>query len=213
MKKIFFLAPVVCLLFLVFCTNQNTTENTSDENLVENNITTSTDASATTLEIFDKGNLVCKLSVGNQISFNYKNKDCISEMSGDKRKYMIVNGSMFAEIKFKGNDFKLRDKSGSLLWKVKIYDDKIKISDNEENINPYEIKLSESGKVKVERLDKEIGKASYDSQNGEVSLSSESLGYTIKTSELRLAYGVLLIEEIEPELRYILLAELFAKGK
>jgi len=61
---------------------------------------------------------------------------------GDKRKYESM------EVKFENSGFKVRALDGKLLWKVKIAADKIKVSNNEENANPYELKIKDA-KVKV----------------------------------------------------------------
>src|SRR5215212_4754859 len=67
-----------------------------------------------------------------------------------KRKY-TVDGSV-VKYEVKPNDeggFKLRTADGKLLWKVKVTPEKIKISDNEENNNPFELKVRDGDRVKV----------------------------------------------------------------
>ena len=62
----------------------------------------------------------------------------------DKKKYYDSNDNVVYEIKYKSDGFKLRTASSDLIWKVKLYDNKVKISDNEENLNPYEIKITDT---------------------------------------------------------------------
>jgi hypothetical protein len=64
------------------------------------------------------------------------------KFKGDKRKYESL------EVKLGDDGFKVRTLDGKLLWKVKTAADKIKVSNNEENANPYELKIKDA-KVKV----------------------------------------------------------------
>jgi len=80
-----------------------------------------------------------------------------SEMTkSDKKKYYDSNQTVVYEVKYKDDSFKLRTASSDLLWKVKLYEKKVKISDNEENLNPYEIKKLDSGESKLEKNDTTI---------------------------------------------------------
>lgn len=76
----------------------------------------------------------------------------------DKKKYFDASDNVVYEVKYKEDGFKLRTASSQLLWKVKLYDDKIKISDNEENLNPYEIKMMEDGETKLVKNDEKISR-------------------------------------------------------
>ena len=73
----------------------------------------------------------------------------------DKRKYYDQNNNVVYEVKYKSDGFKLRTASSTLLWKVKLYNDKVKISNNEENLNAYEIKKVGANEIKLEK-DNEI---------------------------------------------------------
>ncbi|PKQ70908.1 tetratricopeptide repeat protein [Raineya orbicola] len=77
--------------------------------------------------------------------------------SAEKNKYTDAQGTNIAEVKAKDSDgFKVRTPDGqTLLWKIKLAGDKIKISNNEENRNPYEIKRKEN-KIKISKNDVEI---------------------------------------------------------
>ena len=89
----------------------------------------------------EKDVLEVKIDGGN-IKLEYGGKVVRSELKGDKRKYFYEAGNQIAEVKTKDADgFKVRTADGKLLWKIKIAADKIKISDNEENQNPFEIKV------------------------------------------------------------------------
>jgi hypothetical protein len=126
-----------------------------------------------------------------------------------KRKYSVGNADVSYEVKPGDDGFKLRTADGKLRWKVKIAPDKVKISDNEENQNPFELKTREGDRVKVVGPgERELGNV----RGGEV---ENAAGRTLWRAEggAKAAYGVLLLDGIpEPE-RYILLAELLARGR
>lgn len=127
----------------------------------------------------------------------------------DKTKYYDPSGDVIAEIKYKETGFKLRKPDGTLLWKIKIKDNKIKISDNAENKNPYEIKKKE-GKYKIKRMEQEQGKVTFD--GNKVKIKTGQGVFQLTSNADSYAYGVLAIDEISVEHRLIIMAELL-KGK
>ncbi|WP_448528366.1 hypothetical protein [Raineya sp.] len=112
--------------------------------------------------------------------------------SAEKNKYTDAQGVGLAEVKAKDADgFKVRTPDGqTLLWKVKLAGDKIKISNNEENRNPYEIKRKEN-KVKISKNEVEI----------------TELKGTNKFSE-----AVMHLTDIPKPHRYIIVAELLMRN-
>lgn len=131
-----------------------------------------------------------------------------------KRKYEIEGGMVVAEVKGDAGSFKLRGADGALRWKVKLADDKIKISDNEENANPYELKVRES-KVDVEEDGAEIGKVNFYSDRGKMKVKDAGgvERYESNTERYSAAYGVLLMERIPETERFVIIAELLARGR
>ncbi len=132
-----------------------------------------------------------------------------------KRKYTVNGGAVAYEVK--PNDeggFKLRTADGKLLWKVKITPEKIKISDNEENNNPFELKVKDGGRTKVVAPgDKELGNVRYDGTNIEVENAAGQKQFTIPATASSGAYGVLLLDAIPAEQRAILIAEILSRGR
>lgn len=126
-----------------------------------------------------------------------------------KRKYRAGEAVVF-ETKWDEDGFKLRSPSGSLLYKVKIKDDKIKVSDNEENANPFELKLREGDRIKVMAPgERELG-------NVRATLVEDASGkkrFDVSGRAGSAGYAVLLLDKIPASERYIILAELFSKGK
>lgn len=131
-----------------------------------------------------------------------------------KRKYEMEGGKVIAEVKADDGAFKLRTVDGKLLWKVKLADDKIKISDNEENENPYELKMRDD-EVKVEENGSEIGKVKFYSDRAKVKVkdASDKELYESNTDKRSTMYGLLLMTRIPETERYIIMAELLARGR
>lgn len=132
-----------------------------------------------------------------------------------KRKYSADGGAVAWEIK-PGDDggFKLRTADGKLRWKVKISADKIKISDNEENANPFELKMRDGGRVKVVAPgDKELGNVRFEGSKIEVENAAGQKQFEVAASAASGAYGVLLLDAIPQEERAILVAEILSRGR
>jgi len=113
-------------------------------------------------------------------------------------------------VKFSDDGFKLRDHNEELLWKVKLYEDKVKIADNEEMTNAYEIKLKEEGRIKLEKNESLLTELR---QNADAEWFQVNEHYRTQGTGLSLAPAILLIEELKEVEKFILMAELKAKGK
>lgn len=139
------------------------------------------------------------------------------ERDTGKRKYQVDGGPVMFEVK-PDNDsegFKLRLADGSLRWKVKVAPEKIKISDNEQNANPFELKVREGDRVKVVAPgDREIGNVRLDSAGAktEVEAAGKTV-FVVEGSRPSGAYGVLLLDSVPQVQRYIVLAELLSRGR
>jgi hypothetical protein len=132
--------------------------------------------------------------------------------SRKKRKYELEGGEIAALVKAKDYGFKVFDTQERLLWKVKIYDDKIKISDNEENKNPYELKLGQDGlKVKGQV---HIGKVNFYPEKPKVKVKDawDREVFDSKTRRFSAMFGVLLLDKIPEAQRYIIMAEILLRG-
>jgi len=119
---------------------------------------------------------------------------------GEKRKYESV------EVKYgETGGFKVRTLDGKLLWKVKVTPEKIKVSDNEDNANPFELKIR-GNKVKVyapgERL---LGEVRVRRDHIEVGDKLRAAG-----TSLAPFYGVALLDAVPARERAVIFAELAA---
>ena len=103
-----------------------------------------------------------------------------------------------------GDDgFKVRALDGKLLWKVKVTPEKIKVSNNEENKNPFELKIKDA-KVKVyapgERL---LGEVRVRGDHVEIGDRFRASG-----TKADAFYGVALLDAVPTPQRAVILAEL-----
>jgi hypothetical protein len=134
-----------------------------------------------------------------------------------KRKYSLDGSDTQLEVKpGDGGDFKLRGADGSLRWKVKLDADKIRISDNEQNDNPFELKKREGDRTKVFGPgDRELGNVRFDRAAAKTVVEDASGKelYVIEAPNPSAAWGVLLLHPIPDIHRHVLIAELLARGR
>ena len=135
-----------------------------------------------------------------------------------KRKYTVDGGAVAFEVKPDDDSegFKVRTPDGKLLWKVKLTPEKIKISDNEENNNPFELKMREGDRLKVVAPgDREVGNVRFDraATKTEIDTASGATKFVVEKSRPSRAYGVLLLDSIPEVQRYIVAAEILARGR
>jgi hypothetical protein len=131
-----------------------------------------------------------------------------------KRKYEVEGGPLVAEVKSDADAFKLRTVDGKLLWKVKLDDDKIKISDNEQNENPYVIKMRDDG-AKVEENDNAIGEVKFYPDRGRVKVkgADDTELFDGNAARMSVMYAPLLMKRIPDTERSIIMAEIAARGR
>jgi len=133
--------------------------------------------------------------------------------SSGKRKY-VENGSMICEVKpGDTGGFKVKSADGkTLLWKVKREPDKAKISDNEENKNPFELK-TKSDRIEVrDATGKAIGAVRYDAakHSATVEDASGKARFTCSSDRGDRFLGVTILDTIPVQLRAVIMAELSA---
>lgn len=197
---------IVAFIFLSACQSEKKTERTS-----ENSATVPVSEAPVVENILIKNkkeNENCELVLGNEISFEWKGNLYTSKLKGEKRKYYDSDNAQLAEVKIGDDGFKVRGPGGNLLWKIKISSTKIKISDNEENENPYEIKLGEGDKVKMKRNETEIGNSRIRQAEGKIEVSSGNLVFDVQNTSHPQVYNVLLIEEMPDLVKFIVIGEL-----
>ena len=139
-------------------------------------------------------------SSGSDLTITYDGGVLHGRRKGEKRKYESV------EVKYGETDgFKVRTLDGKLLWKVKVTPDKIKVSDNEENANPFELKIKEK-KVKVYAPgDRLLGEVRVRGDHVEVGDKLRAAG-----TDAAAFYGVALLDAVPARERAVIFAELAA---
>lgn len=133
-----------------------------------------------------------------------------------KRKYYDPSGAQLVEVKSSDTGFKVRRPDGTLLWKVRISDDKIKVSDNEENANAWAVKTGYPDKAKVlDPSEAEVGEVRFarDPSPARVRTASGADAWTIEGSGGSGAWGVLLMDAVPANHRAIIIAELLSRGR
>lgn len=155
---------------------------------------------------------------GEKITITFPNMGegpLVGEMRGSGKRAYLSHGDLIAEVKQNDDDgFKLKGPDGALLWKVKLTDEKIKVSNNEENLHPYVLRM-EDDLVKVKDDEKEIGRVRF-RQDSLVAVLQDGSGVAsrnVKGSARSGAYGVLLMERVPYAERLIIMAELLARGR
>jgi len=154
---------------------------------------------------------------GNALEVVLPNGDrLVGDPSGEKRKYRRASGGpQLFEVKAGDGGFKLRTADGKLLWKVKIADDKIKVSDNEENANPWSLKTKYPDKVKVvDAAEKELAEVRFQPEKTKVKGADGTELWESSSSRRRTAaFGVLVLEKIPEEHRAVLMAVILARRR
>lgn len=153
---------------------------------------------------------------GDELEVQAYGQHVLGKTKGDKRYYHKDDGSALLEVKSGDGGFKLRTPDGKLLWKVKITDDKIKVSDNEENERPWSLKKKEPGKVKAtDANESELGEVKLNADSGKLKVKDASGKelFTVAPAHMSSAFGVLLLSGVPESQRGILLAELLAHGQ
>jgi hypothetical protein len=133
-----------------------------------------------------------------------------------KRKYYDGRGSQLAEVKASDTGFKVRTPGGALLWKVRLYDDKIKVSDNEENLSAWVLKTGYPDKAKIlDPSEAEIGDVRFASAPDPIRVrtTSGSDAWTVEGGRASAAWGVLMMERVPAAHRAIIVTELLARGR
>ncbi|MGM5630823.1 hypothetical protein O2K51_07950 [Apibacter raozihei] len=138
----------------------------------------------------------------NPLKVQYENKTYTAKEKEGKRKY-YTNGVLSYEVKFAEGTFKLKNADSKLLWKIKIYPDKIKISDNEENLNPYEIR-NKDGVFEISKEEKVLHTVNISDKHIQVDKQNK---YEISQPIENFAVGILGIDEIPLEQKLFILME------
>ena len=205
MKIILFLN--IFLIFVHCNKTQNSTEPNRDIAKTETISESNSSASDSTTIILKDNKNYSEIKSGLVKSVSINQNLLTSKSKEEKTKYLDKDGKVIYEIKYKDGGFKVRDEKGKLLWKIKIYERKIKISDNEENLNPFEIKVNDENTLKLEKSENKIGEVIRNASSKLIS-SELNKSLTIQSEKLLMAHGVIFLNDIPESLRFLIFAEL-----
>lgn len=203
MKKSILILSILSL-FLTFTSCKTNDKSNSPESVtVDEDINTAgnTDVSNDLVIYNTYGNAIGGIDL-NPMRISANGKKYSVKTKPEKKKF-YANGKMQYEIKLKDKGFKLRDKNSDLLWKIKIYPDKYKVSDNEENQNAFVVRNYED-KIKIKRNDEEVYRIKLDS----MLTANDKAIYKFSAPQNHYAYAVLAINEIPEDQRLFIIAEL-----
>lgn len=172
-------------------------------------------AAASQTIVFERagGGELAKIAIdGGNVTIALGGSTIEGKPDGSKRRY-TQGGSLVAVVKSDGDKVKLKDDAGKLLWKIKLSDDKIKISDNEENANAYAIKPKDDG-FKVKRDETDIGKVKLypDEKRIKVKAADDSEKFAGK-GDGSAAWAVLLLDDVPEPQRMVIAAEIALRGR
>jgi len=197
---------LLLLFIVVACENtpNNNSSNSKSVSASSSNTTSnskylyvSNSANIQQAELVLENNGNTKVIIGSETFFG--------EKKGDKLKYYDQQNNLSYEIKYKETSFKLRDHNSQLLWKVKQYDHKIKLSSNEEMNNAIEVKLKNDQKIVILRPGQDEQVVRIDAGKTPLKIGDQFLTTGFENNYHA---GILLLDNLTPVEKYLLLAEL-----
>lgn len=135
--------------------------------------------------------------------------------SGD-RDYQLDGGSVMLKADDRDYGFKIvtADANRKVLWKVRLYPDKIKISDNDDDVAPRRIRTESPERATLAGPNEEpLGEIVFDGKETVVKNSEGKERYRKATGKLEPAYAVFLFDRMPMTEKYIMLAELIARNR
>jgi hypothetical protein len=135
-------------------------------------------------------------------------------VSGD-RDYQLDGGKAIIRASDRSYGFKLETEDTSAVrWKVRLYPDKIKIADNDNDTAPRRIRTESPERATLAGPNEEpLGEIVFDGTNTIVKNSAGVERYRKATAKLEPAYGVFLFDRMPNTEKYIVLAELMARNR
>jgi hypothetical protein len=135
-------------------------------------------------------------------------------VAGD-RSYQVDGGSVFIRSRDRSYGFRLVTPSLDVVqWKVRLYPDKIKIADNDNDTNPRRIRTESPMRATLAGPNEEpLGEVDFDGKNSVVKDNVGTVRYSRATGKLEPSYAVFLIDKMPLKEKYIVIAELMARNR
>lgn len=133
-----------------------------------------------------------------------------------KHRYKDLRNQVFVEVKDQDSGFRLEGHDDTLLWKIKRSPNRLKISQNEQNLLPEVLERTAPNLWTLSRNELIYAKVRHDPDSGWIKVQDDrdAARYLIKgaTAPFSPLYGVLLIPNMEPRMAYVIMAELWLRG-
>ncbi|HSD38889.1 MAG TPA: hypothetical protein VLC92_15360 [Rhodocyclaceae bacterium] len=172
---------------------------------------------STTLRIVDASGTALVVLKPHDMEVRFGNGDkarTLHAQSQDdgKRKYARQGEGVVMEVKPGDDGFKLRSRDAHLLWKLKLKDSSIKISDNEENARAITLKIN-GNRIEVADNGKALGEVNFDGDKSRarVTDAADKTVATVQAKKNSAAFGLLLATRIPEAERAVLALELLAR--
>ncbi|HKS25189.1 MAG TPA: hypothetical protein VJZ76_20505 [Thermoanaerobaculia bacterium] len=137
-----------------------------------------------------------------------------STMAGD-RSYQVDGGSVFMRSRDRDYGFRLVTPNlDKVQWKVRLYPDKIKIANNDDDRDPLRIRTESPSRATLAGPTEEpLGEIDFDGKNTVAKDTAGTVRYSRQTGKLEPSYGVFLIDKMPLQEKYITIAELMARNR
>lgn len=140
------------------------------------------------------------------LDYDKKKQRILAQYHVAEIKYLNHLGDILAYIRYEPDAILCYNADKKLAWKINILSDKIQLSDNAENNNPFEIRLADNGAYKVfSNNNKQIGEVVC-KQGVLTARGNRRFETFLKANHP--AFGLLLLNDIPEEWRMIVMAEL-----
>lgn len=146
---------------------------------------------------------------GNKARIKYKDQLILATKTPAGSNYRTVKGDILFSVRHHADDLKIYDSKNKFLWKVKRYQDKLKISNNLQNLNAWQIKFKDKNKASIYSPD--ATKVYFIRTDGNKMKLKNSQGkalFELNSKILRPAFAAIIIAEMDQLIRLIIIAEL-----
>lgn len=136
-------------------------------------------------------------------------------LDGD-RDYQLDGGSVALRARSYSYGFKIVTPGNDRVtrWKVRLYPDKIKIANNDDDRDPLRIRTESPMRAALAGPAEEpLGEIDFDGKNTVVKDPAGNVRYSRQTGKLEPSYGVFLIDKMPLQEKYIAIAELMARNR
>lgn len=135
-------------------------------------------------------------------------------VAGD-RDYTLDGGQRMLYAADRTYGFKIEDGNrNAVRWKVRLYPDKIKIADNDNDVAPRRIRTESPERATLAGPNEEpLGTITYDGTNTVVTNSDGKVRLTKATGKLEPSYAVFLFDRMPTTEKYVIIAELMARNR